>query len=520
MIEKITINNFKSLREIDNLEIAPITVLCGTNSCGKSSFLESILFLKQNNEVVKQGILFNGDYTKLGNFSNVVYNHDTENNVIYYEVTFNCHGGTKMAPLIALVTRNEKMIDCSNAKIKISVQLSELESAESDFRSVDTQIDSYHFELVYDDDKSDFSLEKKDDGYVLSYHITAPTVVEEYYPQSAMSQYLYQKNRKYTKAKLKIKRTGLLIRGSHTFKGYLPDADEIYDSLYTLRFDDVIGGPKKLEEYTKVRQFIYTSNSVVSSLFGAISYIGPLREAPARRYIYDNTPLGIGNKGENAAYILETEQDHITDITFSFDTETQKFVMMPNMKLKDAVDLWMSFMGIKSFSTKQDNDVIRVSLKDINTGATDVNIADVGFGISQVFPMVLEGLRIGSGSALILEQPEIHLHPKLQMQIADFLIAMALSKRQLIVETHSDHLVNRLIRRVVEDDSGQLSDLIRVYFVTPSSGGACFTPVEIDECQGIVNWPEGFFDQSATEQEQIIKAGLAKRKRRREAEKR
>jgi predicted ATPase len=79
------------------------------------------------------------------------------------------------------------------------------------------------------------------------------------------------------------------------------------------------------------------------------------------------------------------------------------------------------------------------------------------------------------------------------------------------VETHSDHLINRLIRRIVEDESGAIARLVQMYFIHPADTGAYAEAVQIDPDEGIVNWREGFFDQTANEQELIIKAGLRKR---------
>ena len=80
-----------------------------------------------------------------------------------------------------------------------------------------------------------------------------------------------------------------------------------------------------------------------------------------------------------------------------------------------------------------------------------VTIADVGFGVSQLLPILVLGIRSDESSLLLLEQPEIHLHPKLQANLADFLLTLAEQGRRLIVETHSDHFINRLRRRIAED---------------------------------------------------------------------
>jgi predicted ATPase len=102
------------------------------------------------------------------------------------------------------------------------------------------------------------------------------------------------------------------------------------------------------------------------------------------------------------------------------------------------------------------------------------------------------------------------------MQLADYLVALSLSNKNIIVETHSDHIVNRLVRRIVEDDRFGLKDSIAIYFVTPTESGATYEEICIDDKRGIVNWPNDFFDQTALEQQRILRAGLKKRQTLRE----
>jgi predicted ATPase len=169
-------------------------------------------------------------------------------------------------------------------------------------------------------------------------------------------------------------------------------------------------------------------------------------------------------------------------------------------------------MQIRGFRVESLKEIIHVSLNANSAEKTSVSIADVGFGVSQVFPILLEGLRIEKGTTLILEQPEIHLHPKLQMFLSDYLLSLALSRKGVIVETHSDHMINRLVRRIVEDTSHNLDDLVQIYFVKNSENGSIVEPVEIDPVRGIVNWPEEFFDQGVNELEEIMRAGIQKRR--------
>lgn len=169
-------------------------------------------------------------------------------------------------------------------------------------------------------------------------------------------------------------------------------------------------------------------------------------------------------------------------------------------------------MNIKEFSPDHQSEIIRLIMDANSSHGTRVNIADVGFGVSQIFPILLEGLRMKKNGSLLLEQPEIHLHPALQMQMADYFLSLAMSDKNVLVETHSEHIVNRLVRRIVEDSSNTLDKMIAVYFVSNNDGGATFEEVKLDPLKGIANWPTGFFDQTANEQEKILMAGIKKRK--------
>lgn len=127
---------------------------------------------------------------------------------------------------------------------------------------------------------------------------------------------------------------------------------------------------------------------------------------------------------------------------------------------------------------------------------TVVTHRDVGIGISQVLPVLV--MAYGSrGKLLAMEQPEIHLHPALQAELGDVFIEAALGERQntFILETHSEHLILRLMRRIRE---GAISpDDVGVVFVEPLARGSRFIELRIDEEGDFIDeWPGGFFEES------------------------
>lgn len=489
MLSSLSVSNFKSLKEIDNISIAPITVLCGTNSCGKSSLIESVLLLKQTmrDRELRESLILNGEYVRLGDYENVVFAHDTERKMNFsYTFTFRSMGIIRqMAPLLYFYRGNFRKIE------RVSVRLSYIVGTYKSDRTNKQYIDSVKIE-VFDNEmykKSFLQFRREEGGYIINCDLTQDKKEE---------------------ARIIIENQDCVFLRGLEFNGVLPSMISLNNSLLRIVGENREKGKVLREVMWTITDFFQVISKFIDKACNEMSYIGPLREAPARRYIYDEVVSDIGTRGENAAYLLLNEQNELSFKEYVLpDTDDNTF------SFEQAVNEWMDYLGVKGLEVKRDKEILRVFVNDTNTGNTVVNIADVGFGISQVFPIVLEGLRMEQDSLLILEQPEIHLHPKLQMQIADFIIAAASAKKNFLIETHSDHFINRLVRRIVEDETGQLASLVNIYFVTPSPEGATFSLIEIDECQGIVNWPDGFFDQSANELELIIKAGLKKRKDRR-----
>ena len=130
--------------------------------------------------------------------------------------------------------------------------------------------------------------------------------------------------------------------------------------------------------------------------------------------------------------------------------------------------------------------------------------------------MLVQCLLSEPGSVILLEQPELHLHPALQQRLADFFIAMVRSGRQLIVETHSEYMVSRLRRRIVEDPDDELLDLSKVIFAERDreTGLSSYREVGLSPLGAIEEWPAGFFDQAAEEERAIIMEGVKKLRKR------
>ena len=223
-----------------------------------------------------------------------------------------------------------------------------------------------------------------------------------------------------------------------------------------------------------------------------LNYLGPLRSAPERFYKY--LPYDAASSG-------------ITGIKGDFSAN----VLYRNAGVKGAVNDWFARFQIpyeldleRWGKASLTGEYITITLYDSNT-KTEVTIADVGYGINQILPVIIEGIASEEGSIICVEQPEIHLHPRLQASIADLMIDTIEEddgkRKQWIVETHSELLILRLQRRIRE---GKIKpDDISVLYVDPndeSTEGSAIIPLRMDENGDFVDeWPDGFFDESFNE---------------------
>ena len=131
--------------------------------------------------------------------------------------------------------------------------------------------------------------------------------------------------------------------------------------------------------------------------------------------------------------------------------------------------------------------------------------ASVGFGLAQVFPLIVLGLAATEANTLLIENPEVHLHPAAQSRVGEFIGACVASGVQMVVETHSDHVING-IRKAVATRQG-LAEKVVFYSIfgnQQSPGEAELEEILIDENGTLSKWPRGFFDQAATDARALV----------------
>ena len=241
-----------------------------------------------------------------------------------------------------------------------------------------------------------------------------------------------------------------------------------------------------------------------------VKYLGPLRIAPQVLYNPRLRDLDLGLSGEYTAAILHANAKYQVVPISGADVSER-------VTLQAEVDYWLRRFGLATRALLEDRGRLGIGLQITPMDSEQaVDLTAVGVGVSQVLPVIVLCLLSEPGDLIILEQPELHLHPALQQQLGDFLLDCASSGRQMLVETHSEHLVNR-VRRRVADISGSSEGLAGLIFAEHRDGVTKFRASEIDPYGGAEDdWPEGFFDVSAREAQAMVSASLTKRHRKSE----
>ncbi len=255
------------------------------------------------------------------------------------------------------------------------------------------------------------------------------------------------------------------------------------------------GFSNQWEDYRDVSLIMLTLSNMIKRFLKRIVYLAPLRDYPERYYIYGGNPVqNVGASGRMVPDILFSDHEALTKVNEAIMRFTGKDYILKVSKLSD-----------EQFVTSE---IFTLQMVDMKTGVS-ANIRDTGFGFSQVLPIIVQTM-MSREKTLLIEQPELHLHPALQAELGDLFINAALGeqKNTFIIETHSEHLILRLLRRIRETSEGSLPqgctpitpDQISVLYVQPGKDGAQITNLSVTdggdfECK----WPDGFFTEREKE---------------------
>ena len=278
---------------------------------------------------------------------------------------------------------------------------------------------------------------------------------------------------------------------------------------HPLRF---FGFPDELSVYYQNADTLNDLAFQFQSLLQRFSYLGPLREEPRRHYPWaGETPEDVGSRGGGwvSAFLAASER--------KLRTPGKR----DSVGFEKMIAIWLEKLGlIHSFSVApiasgQREYLVRVK---VTKSSPEVSIPDVGFGVSQVLPVLVQSFYAPANSTVIIEQPELHLHPAVQQNLADLFIGAVGSREdggdrnvQFLIESHSEHFLRRLQRRIAE--GAITKDQIAVYFCDSSGKGSSMTELDVDLFGNIRNWPPDFFGDQLTDIAEMQKAGILRRKK-------
>jgi predicted ATPase len=257
-----------------------------------------------------------------------------------------------------------------------------------------------------------------------------------------------------------------------------------------------VGRPN--EKHEQSRLFARLALQALETTLRSMRAVGAFRRQPDRRYEY---------QGRVSPAIDATGRSVVDSLIEDVGRRGNK-----RGELFRSVNKWLKEVGrvrllpFKRISASAR--IFEVRLKDTDSGRW-ANFADVGFGVGQAFPVFVEGLRTPPGGVFLVQEPEIHLHPDAQLGMADFLWSLASSGRHVVVETHSEHLLLRIRRRLMSRKSDQArlarGDVSILYVTKTPEGTSRVIPLEIDELAQIRNWPKGFMEEASEERLRLMR---------------
>ncbi len=442
MLTRLRIENFKAWKDTGEVRLAPLTVLFGANSAGKSSLGHLLLALKQTAASAdRRRALHTGDETSLidlGTFIDALHGRDRKAE-LEFSLDFTLPNGLAVQNPLA---RGESF---NGDKLRLSSVLAASSQDQPVVRTIRYEL------FAGDEDILRASLEQRD-GQVELY-------AEPYTLERAVGR-----------------------------EWPLDPPEKFY------RISD-----HSLARYQNA-DFLASFALEVERTLASLSHLGPLRTPPHRTYGWaGNAPEAVGSKGEYAIACILAAEAAERQLSRGENKREQPFAEFIASEL---VELGV----ISSFSvhaTAPGRRDYEVKVKTLG-GLTDVALPDVGFGVSQVLPALVQAFYCPPESIVWMEQPEIHLHPQVQAELADVFISAVQAYEsgrprhvQLIVETHSEHFLNRLQRRIAEE--ALRPEDVAIYFAKPGAAGADLEELEVSPFGDIVNWPENFFGDDMRE---------------------
>ena len=448
MLKRLHLKNFKGWEDTGSLELAPITVLFGSNSSGKTSILQSLLLLKQTAAAAdRTRVLHTGDpdsLVDLGTPSDLVFGHDT-NRAVEISLTWGLP-----EPLELPKSRPEELL--FQLEVGFGVEGS-------------PQVRSARYHTP---DGVEAGMTRRTDGAGYDFHSTPAPTRRKGRPPAA-----------------------------------LPDPIRFY------------GFPNEVQNFYRKADWLADLTLALERQLDRIQYVGPLREYPSRTYLWSGVkPGSVGTRGQDAVAALLSARADGSKVPRG-EGKAKRYDLF-----EAVIARWLKEMKvIDSFKVKR----IAENRKDYEVrvkrtpSSAEVLITDVGFGVSQLLPVLVQCYFAAPGSTVIFEQPEIHLHPRVQADLADVLVdAATRCKVQFLVESHREHFLRRLQRRVAEwgvDEKGIQQEDVSLYVCDVVEGHSRAEKLRVDDFGNIQNWPKDFFGDEMGDLNAMVDAAMRRQEK-------
>jgi predicted ATPase len=456
MLSKLRIKNFKGWKDTGEIRMAPITLFFGVNSSGKSSIGQFLMMLKQTVESPDRKAVFNpggkNAAVQLGSYVEMVFHRKPEKKILFG------YDWDLKTPL----------------KIKDPVSNNPYTGDALRFLAKVGSNEKNHYSIALE--RLKYELLNQGEGV---------------FKIGMARQHETKKEYKIEWEKYPLKRK----------------QGRVWQPGAPVRF---YGFPDEVVAYHQNADFVQEINLRHEKLFRSLFYLGPLRTKAERLYSWTGMePESVGYAGENTvAAILAS---HGRKISLGYKRIAKPFQEIIALKLKQ-MGLIESFK-VTPISEQRHEYEAKVRTK----GSKDwVDLPDVGFGISQVLPVLVQCFYASHDSIIIMEQPEIHLHPSAQSALADVMIDAVHSREngtdrniQLIIETHSEHFLRRIQRRIAESKISE--DKVSAYFADITKMPAKLESLQMDPYGNILNWPKNFFGDEMIDITEQAKAAMQKR---------
>ncbi|MCX6580996.1 MAG: DUF3696 domain-containing protein [Candidatus Aminicenantes bacterium] len=287
---------------------------------------------------------------------------------------------------------------------------------------------------------------------------------------------------------------------------FVADIREVGINFGNTPGDEKILGKNNLYGFKKLIPEVSPGKTIIDEKdmpvdFLKIHYIAADRLGPQK--YYEKKTMGkfinVGSRGENAANVLHLKKDHKVDERLYLGRDAVTF--------EQQVEEWLrEIFGEAKITLKGKEEDSSILTLLLNNSPTDKRYkpSNIGFGYSYILPIIISGLLAGPGEMLIVENPEAHLHPKAQSRLTAFLCRVASCGVQVLIESHSEHILNTL-RVCIKNKNYSLTqkDASVLYF-TDDKQGCPVMRIPINEDGSIDDWPEDFFDQSEKDLQNLL----------------